>query len=91
MGAGFSSEIETNKNAKRTFEPCRCRMGAGFSSEIETAQLGMGISHYRGVAWGLASRLRLKRQARQRTARKPQGRMGAGFSSEIETRSREWS
>ena len=42
------------------------------------------------VAWGLASRLRLKHTIGSYCLVDHQGRMGAGFSSEIETDSSAW-
>ena len=60
-------------------------MGAGFSSEIETYPCKASRVLSSDVAWGLASRLRLKLTAHWRALYSLRGRMGAGFSSEIET------
>ncbi len=84
QGIGFSPEIETSLVGPHPIRSDR-RQGIGFSPEIETYLLcGVGLGG-RGVARGLASRLRLKLLVRGCGRFSWVRRQGIGFSPEIET------
>src|SRR2546423_10282989 len=83
QGPGISSEIErTAEGSCKQDEPCR--QGPGISSEIEIDTQLMENPEIRGVARGLASRLRLKSRIYNFLMRCIIRRQGPGISSEIE-------